>query len=145
VNVGDLVDYCLSKPGAEETYPWGEQDLVAKVGGKAFAFIGLESGGVSLKCGTDAQDAGEWRGRYPDAITVSAYTGKTRLEFGPLGRRGSRRGDPRARGLFLRGDRREAAEVEAAEVIKARLNARPARAVHSPNLRESSRVRETCL
>jgi hypothetical protein len=37
VNVGDLVDHCLSKPGAEETYPWGEQDLVAKVGGKAFA------------------------------------------------------------------------------------------------------------
>jgi predicted DNA-binding protein (MmcQ/YjbR family) len=37
VNVGDLADYCLSKPGAEETYPWGEQDLVAKVGGKAFA------------------------------------------------------------------------------------------------------------
>jgi len=76
VNVGDLVDHCLSKPGAEETYPWGEQDLVAKVGGKAFAFIGLESGGVSLKCGTDAQDAAEWRGRYPDAITVSAYIGK---------------------------------------------------------------------
>ncbi len=37
MNVGDLVDHCLSKPGAEETYPWGEQDLVAKVGGKAFA------------------------------------------------------------------------------------------------------------
>jgi hypothetical protein len=36
VTVGDLVDYCLSKPGAEETYPWGEQDLAAKVGGKAF-------------------------------------------------------------------------------------------------------------
>jgi len=36
VTVGDLVDHCLSKPGAEETYPWGEQDLAAKVGGKAF-------------------------------------------------------------------------------------------------------------
>jgi predicted DNA-binding protein (MmcQ/YjbR family) len=36
VTVGDLADYCLSKPGAEETYPCGEQDLVAKGGGKAF-------------------------------------------------------------------------------------------------------------
>jgi len=76
VNIPDLVDYCLSKPGAEETYPWGEEDLVAKVGGKAFAFIGLGSGGVSLKCGTSAADAAEWRDRYPDAITVSAYIGK---------------------------------------------------------------------
>ena len=76
MKVGDLVDYCLSKPGAEETYPWGEGELVAKVGGKAFAFIGLESGGVSLKCGSDAQDAAEWRDRYPDAVTLSAYIGK---------------------------------------------------------------------
>jgi predicted DNA-binding protein (MmcQ/YjbR family) len=28
-----LIDYCLGKPGAEETYPWGEGELVAKVGG----------------------------------------------------------------------------------------------------------------
>lgn len=76
MDIRDLVDYCLSKPGAQETYPWGEEDLVAKVGGKAFAFIGLESGGVSLKCGTDTEDAAEWRDRYPDAITVSAYIGK---------------------------------------------------------------------
>jgi predicted DNA-binding protein (MmcQ/YjbR family) len=36
----ELVAYCLAKPGAEETYPWGEEELVAKVGGKGFAFNG---------------------------------------------------------------------------------------------------------
>jgi predicted DNA-binding protein (MmcQ/YjbR family) len=37
VTVGDLADYCVSKPGAEEAYPCGGQDLAAKVGGsKAF-------------------------------------------------------------------------------------------------------------
>lgn len=36
MTVGDLVDYCLSKPGAEETYPCGEQDRGREGGGKAF-------------------------------------------------------------------------------------------------------------
>jgi predicted DNA-binding protein (MmcQ/YjbR family) len=72
----ELVRYCLAKPGAEETYPWGEAELVAKVGGKAFAFIGLDGGTVGVKCGRTAEEAAEWRDRYPGAITVSAYTGR---------------------------------------------------------------------
>ena len=67
----ELVAYCLAKPGAEETYPWGEEELVAKVGGKAFAFIGLGDGSVSVKCGRNAAEATEWRDRYPGAITRS--------------------------------------------------------------------------
>jgi predicted DNA-binding protein (MmcQ/YjbR family) len=72
----ELISYCLAKPGAEETYPWGDGELVAKVGGKAFAFIGLEAGRVGVKCGRDAAEAAEWRDRYPDAITLSHYTGR---------------------------------------------------------------------
>ena len=70
----ELVAHCLSKPGAEETYPWGEGELVAKVGGKAFAFLG--PGTVGVKCGRDTAEAAEWRDRYPGAITVSAYIGR---------------------------------------------------------------------
>ena len=44
----ELIAHCLDKPGAEETYPWGEAELVAKVGGKAFAFIGLDGGTVGV-------------------------------------------------------------------------------------------------
>jgi len=69
-----LIAYCLAKPGAEETYPWGEEELVAKVGGKGFAFIGPAS--VSVKCGRDAAGAAEWRDRYPGVVTSSAYVGR---------------------------------------------------------------------
>jgi predicted DNA-binding protein (MmcQ/YjbR family) len=72
----ELVAYCLGKPAAEETYPWGEAELVAKVGGKAFAFIGLDGGRVGLKCGRDAEEASEWRDRHPDAISISSHIGR---------------------------------------------------------------------
>ncbi|WP_409329290.1 MmcQ/YjbR family DNA-binding protein [Trujillonella humicola] len=69
-----LVAYCLAKPGAEETYPWGDVELIAKVGGKAFAFLGPSTVGVT--CARDAGEAAEWRDRYPDAVTVSSYVGR---------------------------------------------------------------------
>ena len=70
-----VIAYCLAKPGAEETYPWGEGELVAKVGDKGFAFIGTgKPGSVGLKAAPGDGEA--WRARYPDAITVSAYIGR---------------------------------------------------------------------
>ena len=72
----ELVAYCLGKPGAEETWPWGEAELVAKVGGKAFAFIGMDTGTVGVKCGRDTAEAAEWRERYPGAATVSSHIGR---------------------------------------------------------------------
>jgi predicted DNA-binding protein (MmcQ/YjbR family) len=70
----ELVAYCLAKPGAEPDEPW-EGDLVAKVGGKVFAFLGSGTG-VSLKCGRDADEAAELRDAYPDSVTQSAYIGR---------------------------------------------------------------------
>jgi predicted DNA-binding protein (MmcQ/YjbR family) len=74
----ELIAYCLAKPGAQETYPFGEGELVAKVGGRGFAFIGLggESSRVSLKCGRTTEDAAEWRDRFPESITASPYIGR---------------------------------------------------------------------
>jgi predicted DNA-binding protein (MmcQ/YjbR family) len=69
----ELVAYCLGKPGAVPDTPW-EGDLVAKVGGKIFAFLGGD--GVGLKCGRDADEAGELRLRFPDSVTVSHYIGR---------------------------------------------------------------------
>ena len=69
----DLVAYCLAKPGAVPDTPW-EEDLVAKVGGKIFAFLG--GGGVGLKCGRDADDAAELRLRFPATATVMPYIGR---------------------------------------------------------------------
>lgn len=76
MTVDELVAYCLAKPGADEDYPWGEQELTAKVGGKVFAFIGLTGATVGVKCGVNAAEAEHWRQRYPDSITISAYIGR---------------------------------------------------------------------
>lgn len=72
----ELIDYCLAKPGAEESYPWGDAELVAKVGGKAFAFIGMDGDDVGVKCGRTAAEADEYRQRYPDDVAASAYIGR---------------------------------------------------------------------
>src|SRR3954469_18347091 len=74
MNRNELIDYCLAKPGAEETYPWGEEELVAKVGGKGFAFIG--PGSFSVQLGRHAAEAGGGGARYPGAGTTSHYTGR---------------------------------------------------------------------
>lgn len=76
MTVEELAAFCLAKPGVEETYPFGDGVLVAKVGGKAFAFIGLGGRTVAVKCGRSAEEAGEWRERFPGAITVFAYIGR---------------------------------------------------------------------
>jgi predicted DNA-binding protein (MmcQ/YjbR family) len=76
VDVDRVIAHSMGKPGAEETYPWGDAELVCKVGGKAFAFIGLSSATVGVKCGATAEAAAEWRDRYPDAITASSYIGR---------------------------------------------------------------------
>jgi predicted DNA-binding protein (MmcQ/YjbR family) len=69
----ELVAYCMAKPGAEPDEPW-EGDLVVKVGGKIFAFLG--GGGIGVKCGRDADEAAELRHRYPGTVTISAYIGR---------------------------------------------------------------------
>jgi predicted DNA-binding protein (MmcQ/YjbR family) len=52
MNPSELRDRCLSFPGAEETFPFGTETSVFKVGGKMFALsqLGAESLRVSLKC-----------------------------------------------------------------------------------------------
>jgi predicted DNA-binding protein (MmcQ/YjbR family) len=52
MNPGELRDHCLSFPGAEETFPFGRETSVFKVGGKMFALsqLGADSLRVSLKC-----------------------------------------------------------------------------------------------
>lgn len=69
----EITRYCLAKPGAVPDEPW-EGDPVAKVGGKIFAFLGGE--GFGVKCGATAEEAEEWRLRYPGTISVMPYIGR---------------------------------------------------------------------
>jgi predicted DNA-binding protein (MmcQ/YjbR family) len=75
----ELLAYCLAKPGAWEDRPW-ENDAVAKVGPKIFAFLGGaggENATVGLKCGPNREVADEWLHRFPDDATVMAYIGRS--------------------------------------------------------------------
>ena len=48
----EVLAICLGLPSAAETYPFGDEVAVIKVGGKMFALVPLveESGSVNLKC-----------------------------------------------------------------------------------------------
>jgi predicted DNA-binding protein (MmcQ/YjbR family) len=74
VKHAQLLKYCLAKPGAAPDEPW-DGDVVAKVGGKIFAFLGGEDT-VGLKCGRDRDDADELIHRYPGDVTPMAYIGR---------------------------------------------------------------------
>src|SRR4026208_1465710 len=52
MNPAELRDQCLSFPGAEETFPFGPETSVFKVGGKMFALAQLKKRPlqVSAKC-----------------------------------------------------------------------------------------------
>lgn len=70
-----LYDYCLSKKGAEETFPFDEVTLVFKVMGKMFALIPTERvpTQIALKC--DPEYALELREKY-DAIQAAYHFNK---------------------------------------------------------------------
>jgi predicted DNA-binding protein (MmcQ/YjbR family) len=65
LNIEELRDYCLLKKGVTEGFPFGEQTLVFKVGGKVFLISGLEEGDrFNAKC--DPELAVELRERYTE-------------------------------------------------------------------------------
>ncbi|CAM4080132.1 MmcQ/YjbR family DNA-binding protein [Flavobacterium sinopsychrotolerans] len=69
MNLETYYEYCLSKKGVTEHFPFDEDTLVFKVGGKMFALSSLsqwENGqpSVNLKC--DPERAEELRAEYDD-------------------------------------------------------------------------------
>jgi len=64
MNIESLRDYCLSKPGAEETLPFGPDTLVFKVNGKAFLLTGLDSEDLRFNVKCDPDLAEELRAQY---------------------------------------------------------------------------------
>ncbi|MEO7213293.1 MmcQ/YjbR family DNA-binding protein [Mucilaginibacter sp.] len=65
MNIEELRDYCLALPAVEEGFPFGEETLVFKVGGKIFLLAGLQDGHhFNAKC--DPERAIELRERYTE-------------------------------------------------------------------------------
>lgn len=65
MNIESLREYCLSKPGAEETLPFGPDTLVYKVGGKVFLLTGLDSDEFRFNVKCDPDKAIELREEFP--------------------------------------------------------------------------------
>ena len=64
MNIEEIRDYCIAKPGVTEGFPFDETTLVFKVMNKMFALTGLDGDPpfVNLKC--DPDRAIELRGQY---------------------------------------------------------------------------------
>ena len=63
-NIETLREYCLSKPGVEETLPFGPDTLVFKVSEKVFLLTGLDSEGFRFNVKCDPEKALELREEY---------------------------------------------------------------------------------
>jgi predicted DNA-binding protein (MmcQ/YjbR family) len=61
----DVLGICLGLPGAEETYPFGDEVAVIKVGGRMFALVPLSEGPASVNLKCDPARALELRDAYP--------------------------------------------------------------------------------
>ncbi|HXD77582.1 MAG TPA: MmcQ/YjbR family DNA-binding protein [Puia sp.] len=65
MNIEEVRAYCLRKPGAAESFPFGEEVLVFKVGGKIFLLANLTEGNsLNVKC--DPERAVELRERHEE-------------------------------------------------------------------------------
>jgi predicted DNA-binding protein (MmcQ/YjbR family) len=75
MNIEEIRDYCLAKPGVTEGFPFNDTALVFKVEGKMFALLDLseDSRGISLKC--DPELAIELREQHP-AVTPAYHFNK---------------------------------------------------------------------
>lgn len=75
MNIETLRQYCLSKTGATESFPFGEETLVFKVGGKIFALTSLDSTTLSVNLKCDPELAVELREQY-DAVRPGYHMNK---------------------------------------------------------------------
>ncbi|RTY86471.1 MmcQ/YjbR family DNA-binding protein [Flavobacterium sp. GT3R68] len=69
MNIETYFEYCLSKKGVTEHFPFDEDTLVFKVGGKMFALSSLrgwENGNPSTNLKCDPDRAEELRAQYDD-------------------------------------------------------------------------------
>ena len=67
MNIEILREYCISKDDVTESFPFGDDTLVFKVGAKIFAMANME-GDLTLNLKCDPSLALELREKYPSVI-----------------------------------------------------------------------------
>jgi len=76
MNIEELRDYCLSKPGASESFPFGPDTLVFKVAGKVFLLSGLDSQPPAFNAKCDPEEAIALREEYPNSVFPGYHMNK---------------------------------------------------------------------
>lgn len=67
MDIIEFRDYCLSFPHVQECMPFGDDVLVFKIGGKMFAYAGLDDFRFfNVKC--SPEHASDLRERYPEIV-----------------------------------------------------------------------------
>ncbi|KHD90083.1 hypothetical protein AH06_02135 [candidate division TM6 bacterium Zodletone_IIa] len=76
MDIESIREYCLSKPGVEETFPFGPDTLVFKVKNKVFLLISLDAQPLRFNVKCDPEYALELREEYPDIILPGYHMNK---------------------------------------------------------------------
>ncbi|WP_128543475.1 MmcQ/YjbR family DNA-binding protein [Larkinella soli] len=76
MNIEQLRDYCLQKPGVLESFPFGEETLVFKVGGKIFALTSLDAAPLTVNLKCDPEKAVDLREKF-EAVRPGYHMNKT--------------------------------------------------------------------
>jgi predicted DNA-binding protein (MmcQ/YjbR family) len=64
MNVEEIRDYCVSKKGVEESFPFDNETLVFKVGGKIFLLMGINANPIQFNVKCEPQKAIDLREKY---------------------------------------------------------------------------------
>ncbi|WP_020599972.1 MmcQ/YjbR family DNA-binding protein [Spirosoma panaciterrae] len=76
MNIETIRDYCIAKPGVSESFPFGGDTLVFKVGGKMFALLATESQPTTINLKCDPERAVQLRDEHP-AVAPGYHMNKT--------------------------------------------------------------------
>jgi predicted DNA-binding protein (MmcQ/YjbR family) len=76
MNIEAFREYCLSKKGVSESFPFDEETLVFKVMGKIFALTGLDENPAKANLKCDPERAIELRESYPNLIYSGYHMNK---------------------------------------------------------------------
>jgi predicted DNA-binding protein (MmcQ/YjbR family) len=68
MDIEQLRDYCLAKPGADESFPFGPDTLVFKINGKIFLLTSLKSKPLQFNVKCDPEKAIELREQYGSVL-----------------------------------------------------------------------------
>jgi predicted DNA-binding protein (MmcQ/YjbR family) len=76
MNIEELREYCVSKKGVEECFPFDETTLVFKVGGKMFLLADIDSKPLSFNVKCDPEKAISLREKY-ECVQPGFHMNKT--------------------------------------------------------------------